>query len=267
MVVEFDKTDPTTSGESNSKSDGEAFADFQNPDTLSLIAGPHAIVSEAQIDRVISYLKQQQIKYIHCGADDSHVPPEFSPGPGEKGLQIVGSVAREAGIRVVAEIVDQSQIDMVYRQADVVQVGSHNMFNYALLAALGTIDKPVMLDRGIAATLDEWLQAAEYVSKGGNNQIILCERGIRTFEPLTRFTLDIAAISLARSKSGLPTIADPSHAGGRADLVLPLAMAAAAAGADGLLVEFHPDSDLGLAEHPQSLTCGQFDELMVGLAR
>ncbi len=155
----------------------------------------------------------------------------------------------------------------MYRHADVVQVGSHNMFNYALLTALGSIDKPVLLDRGVTATLDEWLQAAEYLSKSGNHQIILCERGIRTFEPNTRYMLDVAAISLARSTSCLPMIANPSHAASRADLVALLAIAAAAVGADGLLIEFHPDPAVATAGSSQALTGNQFDDLMVKLAR
>jgi 3-deoxy-7-phosphoheptulonate synthase len=184
---------------------------------------------------------------------------------GEKGLRIISTFAREANLKVVSEVMDRSQIDALCRHADIIQVGSRNMFNYTLLTALGSVDRPILLKRGMAATVDEWLKASEYVSSGGNGMIILCERGIRTFETRTRNTLDVAAIHLAKKLSDFPVIADPSHAAGDSDLVIPLAMAAVAAGADGIMVEIHPHPEQALSDRNQALTFDQCDALLQSL--
>jgi len=226
----------------------DVFSDFKDQSRFKLIAGPCAVESEDQIAEVASFLKQKGLRYIRGGAFKPRTSPDSFQGMGEKGLKIISKCAREANLKVVSEVMDKSQIDVLYEYADVIQVGSRNMFNYTLLTALGSVDKPVLLKRGMAATIDEWLKASEYISCGGNDRIILCERGIRTFETRTRNTLDIAAIHLAKKLSDFPVIADPSHAAGDSELVIPLAMAAVASGADGLIVEIHPHPAAALSD-------------------
>jgi 3-deoxy-7-phosphoheptulonate synthase len=163
---------------------------------------------------------------------------------------------------VVTEVMDRSQIATVAEYADILQVGSRNMFNYTLLTALGSVNLPVLLKRGMAASIAEWLSSTEYIRRGGNDQVILCERGIRTFEPETSHVLDLAAVTLAQRQSGLPVIADASHATGRSDLVMPLATAAVAGGADGLMIEVHPRPDVALSDGKQALNLEQFKSLL-----
>ncbi len=243
----------------------DLFSDFSDRTRFKVIAGPCAVESEGQIAQIAAYLKQRGVRYIRGGAYKPRTSPDSFQGMGEKGLRIISKYAIEAGLKVVSEVMDRSQIDVLCKYADIIQVGSRNMFNYTLLTALGSVDKPVLLKRGMAATIDEWLKASEYVSCGGNDRIILCERGIRTFETRTRNTLDIAAIYLAKKLSSFPVIADPSHAAGDADLVLPLARAAAASGADGIMVEIHPDPHAALSDRQQALTFEQFDDLLDSL--
>ncbi|MBU1675158.1 3-deoxy-7-phosphoheptulonate synthase, partial [bacterium] len=241
-------------------------ADFADAAAPVMIAGPCAIESEEQIEAVVDFLRRRNIRYIRGGAFKPRTSPDDFQGLGEQGLRIISASARPAGLKIVTEVMDRSQIEAVCRHADILQVGSRSMFNYTLLTALGSVDKPVLLKRGMAATVDEWLQAAEYVSRGGNDRIILCERGIRTFEPRCRNMLDIAAIAQVRHLSGYPVVADPSHAAGRRELVVPLALAAAAAGADGLMVELHPDPSTALSDREQALDFDQFDTLLKRLA-
>jgi 3-deoxy-7-phosphoheptulonate synthase len=180
-------------------------------------------------------------------------------------LRLLRAAGERYNLVVVSEVMDPSQIDLMLPYVDVLQVGARNMQNYHLLRALGTVDKPVLLKRGMSATIEEWLLSAEYIMSGGNYHVILCERGIRTFETYTRNTLDIAAIPVIKKLSHLPILADPSHGTGRRDKVLPMARAAVAAGADGLLLEVHNDPEHALSDGAQSLHFEQFEQLMVEL--
>ena len=182
---------------------------------------------------------------------------------GEEALELLADVRKKTGLPVVTEVMDTRQVDVVCRYADVLQIGARNMQNFSLLSEVGLAKKPVLLKRGLAATIEDFLLAAEYVLSHGNGQVILCERGIRTFERATRNTLDIAAIPVLKAETHLPVIVDPSHAAGRRDLVLPLALAAAAVGADGLIVEVHPDPDRARRDGDQSLDFKSFAALMV----
>jgi 3-deoxy-7-phosphoheptulonate synthase len=239
----------------------DCYAAFLDRSALPLIAGPCAVENEAQIAAIVEFLASHGVRYLRGGAYKPRTSCDSFQGLGRPGLELLRRYADQAGMYVVTEVMDRSQVDTVVEFADILQVGSRNMFNYTLLTTLGAIAKPVLLKRGMAATISEWLDSAEYIRRGGNEQVILCERGIRTFEPQTSHTLDLAAIHLARSQSGLPVIADSSHACGRADLVIPLAAAAVAAGADGIMVEIHPEPRLALSDGKQALTFAQFEEL------
>jgi len=242
-------------------------SDFADKSSPTVIAGPCSVESEEQIAAVASLLSDLNVGYVRGGAYKPRTSPKSFQGMGKIGLDLISNHARQHDLKVVSEVMDRSQIDYLLEHADVIQVGSRNMFNYTLLTALGSIDKPVLLKRGMAATIDEWLAASEYVSRGGNDAIILCERGIRTFEPRTRNTLDISAICLAQQLSGYPVIADPSHATGSADLVVPLTMAALSAGADGIMVEMHPRPDQALSDMNQALSFPQFKDLIERIER
>ncbi|MEK6651197.1 MAG: 3-deoxy-7-phosphoheptulonate synthase, partial [Bacteroidota bacterium] len=183
-------------------------------------------------------------------------------GLGEEGLRLLRQAADANGLQVITEVMDRSQIDLVERYTDILQVGARNMQNYTFLRDLGKASKPVMLKRGISATIEEWLMSAEYILSGGNHSVMLCERGIRTFEPSTRNTMDIGAIPLVKKRSHLPIVADPSHGIGLRDKVIPMARAAVAAGADGIMVEVHNDPDHAKSDGAQSLFPDQFDQLM-----
>jgi len=226
-----------------------------------IIAGPCSVESEDQIEKVAQFLSGLDIRFLRGGAFKPRTQSSSFQGLGKTGLKILASVASRHNLKVVTELMDKSQLDDVAQYADIIQVGSRNMFNYSLLTALGAIDKPILLKRGMAATIDEWIYAADYIRKGGNERIILCERGIRTFEPRTRFTLDVLAIPLARKLSGLPVVADTSHAAGERSLVPPLIKAALAAGADGIMVEIHPDPDQALSDGAQSLSLDDFRKI------
>jgi 3-deoxy-7-phosphoheptulonate synthase len=226
-----------------------------------LIAGPCSVESEEQIELVANFLSGLNIRYLRGGAFKPRTQSSSFQGLGKIGLKILASAAARHKLKMVTELMDKSQLDDVDRYADIIQVGSRNMFNYSLLTALGAINKPILLKRGMAATIDEWVHAADYIRKGGNEKIILCERGIRTFEPRTRFTLDVLAIPLARQLSGLPVVADTSHAAGDRKLVPHLIKAALAAGADGVMVEIHPDPDKALSDGAQSLSLEDFNDI------
>ena len=240
----------------------DIYADFTARTEPIVIAGPCSVESEEQIASVASFLEEVGIRYIRGGAYKPRTSPESFQGMGKSGLKLISSQARAHGLKVVSEVMDKSQIDSLVEHADVIQVGSRNMFNYTLLTALGSTDKPILLKRGMAATIDEWLSASEYIRRGGNTAIILCERGIRTFEPKTRNTLDISAICLAQKISGYPVIADPSHATGDSELVIPVALAALSAGADGVMVEIHPKPEQALSDMNQALSFFQFKVLL-----
>jgi 3-deoxy-7-phosphoheptulonate synthase len=202
---------------------------------------------------------------IRGGAFKPRSSPYSFQGMGLEGLQLLRTAADHNGLLVVSEVMDQSQIPSVAEYSDILQVGARNMQNFNLLRELGKLRKPVLLKRGIAATIEELLLSAEYIMAGGNYDVILCERGIRTFETYTRNTMDISAIPVVKKLSHLPMVADPSHGTGRRDKVAPMARAAVAAGADGLLIEVHPDPDRALSDGAQSLRPEQFEELMAQL--
>jgi 3-deoxy-7-phosphoheptulonate synthase len=225
-------------------------------------AGPCAVESAAQIDSVAESVARLGAKLLRGGAFKPRSSPYSFQGLGEAGLKLMRQAADRNGLLVVTEVMDPSQVALVLEYADIMQVGARNMQNYHLLRALGEIRKPVLLKRGMSATIEELLLSAEYIMSGGNYDVILCERGIRTFETATRNTLDIAAIPVIKKLSHLPIFADPSHGTGRRDKVAPMARAAVAAGADGLLIEVHPDPEHALSDGAQSLFPDQFAKLM-----
>jgi 3-deoxy-7-phosphoheptulonate synthase len=226
------------------------------------MAGPCSVESEAQIEESAEIVSRAGAKFIRGGAFKPRSSPYSFQGMGEAGLKLLRAAADRHGLLVISEVMDQVQIPLLLQYADILQVGARNMQNFNLLRELGKVRKPVLLKRGIAATIEELLLSAEYILSGGNYDVILCERGIRTFETSTRNTMDIAAIPVLRRLTHLPVIADPSHGTGKRDYVLPMARAAIAAGADGLLVEVHPDPDHALSDGPQTLHPKQFIELM-----
>jgi 3-deoxy-7-phosphoheptulonate synthase len=231
------------------------------PDTFTLIAGPCAVETPQQTLEAAQMAKGAGASLLRGGAFKPRTSPYAFQGLGIEGLKILADVREETGLPVVTEIVDAHDIDVVCEYADMLQVGTRNMANFALLQAVGQASKPVLLKRGMQATIEEWLMAAEYVAQRGNLDIVLCERGIRTFEDATRNTLDISAIPVVQAVSHLPVIVDPSHASGRRDLVVPLSRAAIAVGADGVIVDVHPYPESALCDGPQALSGADLDAL------
>jgi 3-deoxy-7-phosphoheptulonate synthase len=231
------------------------------PDTVTLIAGPCAVETPEQTLAAATMAKAAGATLLRGGAYKPRTSPYAFQGLGEKGLRILAEVRAEVGLPIVTEVVDAHDVDLVASYADMLQVGTRNMQNFGLLQAVGSAGKPVMLKRGMNATIEEWLMAAEYVAQRGNLAIVLCERGIRTFETETRNTLDISAVPVVHRLSHLPVVVDPSHSGGRRDLVVPLSRAAIAVGADGLIVDVHPDPETALCDGPQALVDADLDEL------
>lgn len=227
-----------------------------------VMAGPCSVESAEQISRAAELVAKAGATVIRGGAFKPRSSPYSFQGLGEEGLRLLRKAADDNGLHVVSEVMDRSQIPLVAEYADILQVGARNMQNFNLLRELGNVRKPVLLKRGIAATIEELLLSAEYIMAGGNYDVILCERGIRTFESYTRNTMDISAIPIVKKLSHLPMIADPSHGTGRRDKVLPMARAAVAAGADGLIIEVHHDPDHALSDGAQSLRPEQFTLLM-----
>ncbi len=223
------------------------------PATFTLIAGPCAVESEEQTVRAAQLAKAAGATLLRGGAYKPRTSPYAFQGLGRRGLEILAQVGREVGMPVVTEVVDAHDVDLVAEHADMLQVGTRNMQNFALLQAVGSVGRPVLLKRGLQATVEEWLMAAEYVAQRGNLDVVLCERGIRTFETATRNTLDISAVPVLHAMSHLPVVVDPSHASGRRELVVPLARAAIAAGADGVMVDVHPEPENALCDGPQAL--------------
>ena len=234
-------------------------------DEVVVMAGPCAAEAEEQVERTAAAVKRAGAKILRGGAFKPRSSPYSFQGLGEEGLRMLRSAANQHDLKLVSEVMDVTQIEVVDRYADIFQVGARNMQNFTLLRELGHARKPVLLKRGISATIEEWLLSAEYVLSGGNAGVILCERGIRTFESYTRNTLDISAIPVVKKLSHLPIVVDPSHGTGRRDKVVPMARAAVAAGSDGLLVEVHNDPDHALSDGAQSLSPEQFDQLMAEL--
>lgn len=227
-----------------------------------VMAGPCSVESKDQIDSCAELVASAGATVIRGGAFKPRSSPYSFQGMGEEGLELLRKAADRNGLLVVSEVMDQTQIPLVSAYAHILQVGARNMQNFNLLRELGAQRVPVLLKRAIAATIEELLLSAEYILAGGNYDVILCERGIRTFETYTRNTMDISAIPVVKERSHLPIIADPSHGTGRRDKVIPMARAAVAAGADGLLVEVHPDPDRALSDGAQSLKPAQFLDLM-----
>ena len=231
------------------------------PDTLTVIAGPCAVETPEQTLTAARMARAAGASLLRGGAFKPRTSPYAYQGLGEAGLKILADVRDETGLPVVTEVIDPGSVELVASYADMLQVGTRNMQNFALLQAVGSVGKPVLLKRGMSATIEEWLMAAEYIAQRGNLDIVLCERGIRTFETATRNTLDISAVPVAQRLSHLPVIVDPSHSGGRRDLVLPLTRAAIAVGADGVIVDVHPEPKVALCDGDQALLDSDIREL------
>jgi len=230
--------------------------------TIPVIAGPCAVESREQITKIAELVAEAGAKGLRGGAYKPRTSPYSFQGLGEQGLQLLREAADKFDLIAVTEVLEPGRIGLVSQYADILQLGARNMHNFTFLRELGEQRKPVLLKRGISATIEEWLQAAEYILAGGNSNIILCERGIRTFETYTRNTMDISAIPVVQKLSHLPIIADPSHGTGRRHKVLPMARASIAAGADGLMVEVHTDPENARSDGAQSLLPEQFQVLM-----
>jgi len=234
-------------------------------DEVVVMAGPCSAESEQQVHAAAAAVRRAGAKIFRGGAFKPRSSPYSFQGLGEEGLRFLRDASTAENMALVSEVMDISQIDLIERYCDIFQVGARNMQNFTLLRELGHRRKPVLLKRGISATIEEWLLSAEYILSGGNTDVILCERGIRTFETATRNTFDVSAIAMVKKLSHLPVIADPSHGAGRRDMVAPLARAAVAVGADGLIVEVHCDPDHALSDGAQSMFPAQFDRLMAEL--
>jgi 3-deoxy-7-phosphoheptulonate synthase len=229
---------------------------------LAMVAGPCSVEGRDMLRETARAVRAAGAGMLRGGAFKPRSSPYAFQGLGEAGLRMLAEVRAETGLPIVTEVMDTRQVELVAEHADVLQIGARNMQNFSLLSEVGRVQRPVLLKRGLSATLKEFLMAAEYVMAQGNRDVILCERGIRTFETATRNTLDVAAIPVLKAETHLPVMVDPSHAGGRADLVAPLSFAAIAAGADGLLVEVHPRPEQALSDGDQTITLEAFARLM-----
>ena len=229
---------------------------------LAIVAGPCAIESRAQAFAVADVVRRSGAKFFRGGAFKPRTSPYAFQGLGEDGLKILEEIRETYGLKIVTEALDEAGVDLVERYADVIQIGARSMQNFTLLRRVGKSRLPVLLKRGLSATLDEWLLAAEYIMSEGNYQIVLCERGIRTFAQHTRNTLDLSAVPAVRRISHLPVIVDPSHGTGKNYMVTPLARAGVAVGADGLIIEVHDQPDHALCDGAQALTLGQYEQLV-----
>jgi len=231
-------------------------------DELVIMAGPCTVESEQQVLEIAREVKANGATVLRGGAFKPRTSPYDFRGLGEEGLKLLAIAREETGLPIITEVMAPNDVELVSRYTDILQIGARNMQNFPLLDEIGKTRKPAMLKRGLSSTIQEWLLAAEYILTQGNEQLILCERGIRTFETSTRNTMDISAIPIIKKMSHLPIIADPSHATGKWYLVAPLGLAAVAAGADGLMIEVHPKPDQALADGPQSLTFDNFRKLI-----
>src|SRR3954447_25271269 len=236
------------------------------PGTFTFIAGPCAVETPEQTLEAAQMAKDAGAALLRGGAYKPRTSPYAFQGLGEKGLQILADVRAELGMPIVTEVVDAHDVDLVAGYADMLQIGTRNMQNFGLLQAVGSAGRPVMLKRGLTATYEEWLMAAEYIAQRGNLEIVLCERGVRSFEPAIRNMLDISAVPMIHALSHLPIVVDPSHAAGRRDLVVPLARAGIAAGADGVMVDVHPHPESALCDGAQALSGEALDELAHAVA-
>jgi len=234
-------------------------------DEVIMMAGPGSAETPEQVRLTAAAVRKAGAKIFRGGAFKPRSSPYSFQGLGEEGLRMMREACKAENMALITEVMDANQIELIGRYADIYQVGARNMQNFTLLKELGNVRKPVLLKRGLAATIEEWLMSAEYILSGGNTDVILCERGIRTFETATRNTFDISAIPVVKKLSHLPVVADPSHGAGRRDMVVPMARAAVAAGADGLIIEVHCDPDHAWSDGAQSMFPAQFDRLMAEL--
>ncbi len=235
--------------------------------SLVVIAGPCAVEGRAMLLDTARAVKAAGASMLRGGAFKPRTSPYAFQGLGEQALDMLAEARAETGLPVATEVMDTRQVDLVSRYSDVLQIGARNMQNFALLGEVGRSGKPVLLKRGLSATINDLLLAAEYVMAQGNSRVVLCERGIRTFETATRNTLDLSAVPVLKAETHLPVIVDPSHAAGRADIIGPLACAAVAVGADGLIIEVHPDPSTAKSDGPQSLTIPAFERMMESIRR
>lgn len=234
---------------------------------IVVMAGPCAVESEAQLLEAAQAVKQAGAQVLRGGAFKPRTSPYSFQGLKEEGLKLLAKARQETGLKIITEVMDPRDVDLVARYADILQIGARNMQNFYLLVEVGRVHKPVMLKRALSGTIEELLMAAEYIMREGNHEVILCERGIRTFETATRNTLDLNAVPLLKELSHLPVVVDPSHGTGKWKLVAPLARAAVACGADGIMVEVHPHPDQALSDGPQALKPDTFRQMMEGLRR
>jgi len=234
---------------------------------IQVMAGPCAVESLEQLLETAAMVKEKGVRIMRGGAFKPRTSPYAFQGLEEQGLEYLALAREKTGLYIVTEVMDTRQVDLVSRYADILQIGARNMQNFPLLKEVAKFDKPVLLKRGLNGTIEEWIMAAEYIMLHGNHQVILCERGIRTFETMTRNTLDLSAIPVIKQLSHLPVIADPSHATGKWRLVQPMARAAIAAGADGLIIEVHPNPSEAVCDGPQSVTPERFGVIMEEVGR
>ena len=237
------------------------------PETFTFIAGPCAVETAAQTLEAARMALAAGASLLRGGAFQPRTSPYAFQGLGLQGLEILADTRAATGLPIVTEVVDARDVPLVAEHADMLQIGTRNMANFGLLQAVGECGKPVLLKRGMTATVEEWLMAAEYIAQRGNLDVVLCERGIRTFEPATRNTLDLSAVPIVQATSHLPVIVDPSHAAGRKDLVVPLARAGIAVGADGVIVDVHPDPESALCDGPQALVGSDLRELAAAVRK
>lgn len=234
---------------------------------IPIMAGPCAVESREQMLETARLVKAAGARILRGGAFKPRTSPYVFQGLEEEGLKMMAEAREQTGLLIITEVVDPRDVELVAQYSDIIQIGARNMQNFFLLKEVAKTNRPVLLKRGLSATIEEWLMAAEYLMAGGNYQVILCERGIRTFETATRNTLDLSAVALVKQLSHLPVVVDPSHATGLRQLVAPMSKAAIAAGADGLIIEVHPNPEEALCDGPQSLTPESFDLLMRDLGK
>ncbi len=232
-----------------------------------IIAGPCAVENEEQILKTAQAVHKAGANILRGGVFKPRTSPYVFQGLGKEGLIMLKNVADSLGMPIITELMDVENLELIYEYTDIIQIGSRSMYNYSLLKALGTVDKPILLKRGMSATIAEWMMAAEYIAAHGNTNVILCERGIRSFDTYTRNTLDLSAVPIMKMKTGLPVIVDPSHGTGRRELIKPMSKAALACGADGLMIEVHIDPDNALSDGKQSITPEQFSDIMSEIKR
>ena len=230
-----------------------------------VIAGPCAIESYDQLLKTAQFVKSKGVNVLRGGAYKPRTSPNSFQGLKEEGLEILKAVKKETGMVVITELMDIRELDKVYEVTDIIQIGSRNMQNFSLLTEVGKQDKPVMLKRGFCSTINEWIGASEYIIQGGNSKVIMCERGIRTYDNYTRNTLDLAAVPIIQKETGLPVVVDPSHGTGVRYLIKPMSIGAFAVGANGIMVEVHPEPEKALSDGMQSLNFNDFENLMESL--